>query len=152
MAGPLTLRRAVPADAAAWRRLWLAWQVHMDGRVPDSTTARAWDLIVDPGSGLFSLMAFDGRDALGFATASVTPFAWTAGPTLFLQDLFVAPEVRGRGVGGALLEALYAEADAMGASQVFWLVDETDAELQAFYARRGMRTPYLRFMREPWPW
>jgi hypothetical protein len=32
------------------------------------------------------------------------------------------------------------------------MVDELDSDLQAFYARQGIRTPYLRYMRRPWSW
>ena len=88
----------------------------------------------------------------GFANVSTTPFAWTGGPILFLQDLFVSEEARGAGAGEALLKGVYRLADELGASQVFWMVDEDDARLQGFYARHGIRTPYLRYMRRPWPW
>lgn len=108
--------------------------------------------MVAPGSGLDTLLAFEGEAALGFANVSLTPFAWTAEHILFLQDLYVQPEARGKGVGTALLKGVYNHADAVKASQVFWMVDEDDPELQAFYARHAVRTPYLRYMRRSWPW
>jgi GNAT superfamily N-acetyltransferase len=115
-------------------------------------TETTWNRIVTPESGLWSLMAFDGGEALGIAVVSRTPFAWTGEDILFLQDLFVARKARGRGVGAALLKGVYAHGDSVGASQVFWMVDEDDPELQSFYARHGVRTPYHRYMRRGWPW
>jgi GNAT superfamily N-acetyltransferase len=97
-------------------------------------------------------MAFERDEALGFANISRTPSAWTGDDILFLQDLFVAPAARGRGVGTALLKGVYSHGDAVGAPQVFWMVDEDDPELQGFYARHGVRTPYHRYMRRGWPW
>ncbi|QIG51278.1 GNAT family N-acetyltransferase [Nordella sp. HKS 07] len=91
-------------------------------------------------------------DALGFATISFAPFAWTGSDIAFLQDLFVSEAARGLGAGAALLNAVYAEADERRAAQVYWMVDETDETLQRFYERNGIRTPYLRYMRTPWPW
>lgn len=108
--------------------------------------------MVAPGSGLDALLAFKDGVALGLANVSLTPFAWTAEHVLFLQDLFVRPSARGSGVGSALLHGVYAHADRMQASQVFWMVDEDDAELQGFYDRYAVRTPYLRYMRRDWPW
>jgi len=32
------------------------------------------------------------------------------------------------------------------------MVDETDERLQRFYQRHAIRTPYVRYMRTPWPW
>lgn len=153
MAGALTVARVTAADRADWERLWQAWQDHMAGAVPATVTAASWDLMVREDSGLTALIArtADGKPA-GFANVSTTPFAWTGGPILFLQDLFVLEEARGAGAGEALLKGVYRLADELGASQVFWMVDEDDTRLQGFYTRHGIRTPYLRYMRHPWPW
>jgi GNAT superfamily N-acetyltransferase len=145
--------RVTPADRADWEHLWQAWQDYMDGDVPNAITGKSWDMMMRPDSGLYALLAraADG-EAIGFAHVSATPFAWVGEPILFLQDLFVAEPARGRGIGEALLKAVYGLADELGASQVFWMVDEDDARLQGFYARHGVRTPYLRYMRKDWPW
>ena len=153
MAGTLTVARVTAADRADWERLWQAWQDYMEGAVPAAVTATSWDLMMREDGGLTALIARDPvGTAVGFANVSTTPFAWTASPTLFLQDLFVLEEVRGAGAGEALLKGVYQLADDLDASQVFWMVDEDDARLQGFYARHGIRTPYLRYMRRPWPW
>jgi GNAT superfamily N-acetyltransferase len=153
MAGALTVARATTADRADWERLWQAWQDYMKGAVPAGVTAASWELMMCEGSGLTALIArtADG-EAIGFANVSTTPFAWIGGPTLFLQDLFVLEEARGAGAGEALLQGVYRLADELGAGQVFWMVDEDDQRLQGFYGRHGIRTPYLRYMRRPWPW
>jgi GNAT superfamily N-acetyltransferase len=144
---------ARPKDEADWRRLWGEWQAHMKGGVPDRVTAEAWAAAMDGGRGLHILMGRDAAGkAVGFANVSETVFAWTGGPILFLQDLFVGEAARGQGAGEALLKATYDLADRIGASQVFWMVDEDDERLQGFYGRHAIRTPYLRYMRKPWPW
>ena len=125
----------------------------MEGAVPAAVTATTWDIMMRDDSGLTALIArADDGTAVGFANASATPFAWTGGLILFLQDLFIVEEVRGAGAGEALLKGVYSLADELGATQVFWMVDEDDSRLQGFYARHGIRTPYLRYMRRPWPW
>jgi GNAT superfamily N-acetyltransferase len=149
----LHVAEAGAADRADWLRLWQAWQAHMRGQVPAAVSAAAWASICDPASGLHALIARDTTGTpLGFATASRTPFAWTGSDILFLQDLFVCDAARGRGVGTALLRGVYDLADRLQAAQVLWMVDERDSGLQAFYARHAIRTPYLRYMRRPWPW
>lgn len=149
----IRVARAGPQDKDAWTGLWLAWQRHMKGAVPADVTEKAWRRAQEPDGTLVILLAQaqDGA-AIGFATVSFTPFAWTGSDIAFLQDLFVLDQARGQGAGEALLRAVYCEADERGASQVFWMVDEADGKLQRFYARNGIRTPYLRYMRTPWPW
>jgi GNAT superfamily N-acetyltransferase len=149
----LTVTRVTPFDREAWLHLWSQWQSHMNGSVPDSISEASWQSFLDDASGLDCFLARNQEGpALGFATISRTPFAWTASQVLFLQDLFVTEAARGSGVGARLLRAVYDHADHTGATQVFWLVDENDRELQAFYTRHAIRTPYLRYMRSPWPW
>ena len=147
------ISKATPADETDWRNLWAEWQRHMSGDVPPHITGQTWKLVMSEGSGLHALIARDapGR-AIGFANVSMTAFAWTAAPILFLQDFFVTADMRGRGVGRELLKGVYDFGDRLGAGQVFWMVDEKDCRLQAFYARHAVRTPYLRYMRFPWPW
>ncbi len=155
MAGVSTIRvaRAGPADKNDWISLWRQWQRHMSGAVPDEVTEQSWRTALAPGSSLAILLARDAAGAaIGFATVSFAPFAWTGSDIAFLQDLFVMESARGNKAGEALLGAVYAEADARGAAQVYWMVDEKDEALQRFYARHGIRTPYLRYMRGAWPW
>ena len=149
----IRVTRAMAEDKADWIRLWGDWQRHMKGTVPVEVTEGSWRLALDPQSRLTILLArrSDG-EALGFATVSFAPFAWTGADVAFLQDLFVSESARGQGAGEALLKAIYADADARGVAQVYWMVDETDEKLQRFYERNAIRTPYLRFMRAPWPW
>ncbi len=153
MAEAIKVSRAEAGDRADWMRLWLLWQRHMSGTVPQEVSERTWRLALQPESDLLILLArTSANDAIGFATMSFAPFAWTGSDIAFLQDLFVLDRERGKGVGDALLKAVYAQADARGVPQVYWMVDERDRDLQRFYARHGIRTPYLRYMRAPWPW
>lgn len=149
----IRVTRAMAEDKADWIRLWGDWQRHMKGTVPVEVTEGSWRQALDPQSRLVIFLArhSDG-EALGFATVSFAPFAWTGSDVAFLQDLFVNESARGQGAGEALLKAIYADADARGVAQVYWMVDETDKKLQRFYERNAIRTPYLRFMRAPWPW
>ena len=51
---------------------------------------------------------------------------WTIGDYIYLQDLFVSPEVRGAGIGRRLIEYVYGLARAQGCSRVHWLTHETE--------------------------
>jgi ribosomal protein S18 acetylase RimI-like enzyme len=83
------------------------------------------------GDGL--LVATDERGPLGFAWW-VAMGAFARSP--YLRLLVVAPEATGRGIGGALLEAVETRA-APTAGDLFLLVTHDNAAAQRFYARRG---------------
>jgi GNAT superfamily N-acetyltransferase len=149
----IRVAEARQADKQSWLSLWRAWQCHIKGAVPAEVTEKTWLRSQEPDGGLLILLGFTPEsEAIGFATVSFTPFAWTGSDIAFLQDLFVLEGARGKGAGDALLRAVYRTADERGATQVFWMVDEADDRLQRFYGRHGIRTPYLRYMREAWPW
>jgi len=61
---------------------------------------------------------------------------------LALQDLVVRPDVRGRGHGRRLVDALVAFGRARGAAEAFLQVREDNAIARALYARRGFATAY----------
>jgi GNAT superfamily N-acetyltransferase len=147
------IAKVAPTDHTDWLRLFQEWQHHLSGNITAESNARTWLMLCERDSGLLGLIArSDDGSAVGLAHASLTPFAWAAGPILFLQDLFVTASMRGNGVGQEILRAVYDLADEIGASQVFWLVDENDIPLQRFYDRHAVRTHYVRYMRHHWPW
>jgi GNAT superfamily N-acetyltransferase len=146
------VRPAEAADEAAWRRLWCGFQAHFGGAVPGGVSTRTWQMLLDSASPLHGLLAEAGGPVCGLVHYSFTPFAWTASPVCFLQDLYVDETARGSGAGRALVEGVYEAAAAAGAANVFWLVDPADEPLKLFYARLAVETPFVRFMQKPWEW
>jgi GNAT superfamily N-acetyltransferase len=72
---------------------------------------------------------------------------WKIADTCYLQDLYADPEVRGQGVGRALIEAVYAAADARGAPSVYWQTQEFNATARQLYDRIAQKTPFIVYRR-----
>ena len=70
---------------------------------------------------------------------------WTVGDYCYLQDLFVAQDARKLGLGRALIEAVYREAKAAGASRVHWLTHETNATARALYDTLADRPGFIQY-------
>lgn len=73
--------------------------------------------------------------------------AWKIENTCYLQDLYARPETRGTGVGRALIEAVYAAADANGSPSVYWLTQDFNETARKLYDRIGKQTPFIRYQR-----
>ena len=71
--------------------------------------------------------------------------AWTVGDYCYLQDLFVNPDIRGGGVGRALIEAVYEAAEARGASQTYWLTQDFNTTARKLYDKVGQLTPFIKY-------
>lgn len=71
--------------------------------------------------------------------------AWKVEEVIYLQDLYVDPEVRGTGAGRALIEAVYAVADAAGTPAVYWLTQDFNTQARQLYDRIAAVTPFIRY-------
>ena len=84
-----------------------------------------------------TLICRRGGRPVGFALYFFTYSTFLTRPTLYLEDLFVKPEERGRGAGRALLEALAAIAVRKGCGRMEWAVLDWNAPAIGFYERLG---------------
>lgn len=134
------VRPATPADADLFVSLVdaLAEYERMPG--PD---AEARERLVRDGFGpaprfQVYLAEIDGGP-VGFAMTFETYSSHLALPTLYLEDLFVVPEARGRGAGWALFRFLAGEATRRGCGRMEWQVLNWNALAIGFYERLGAR-------------
>ena len=86
-----------------------------------------------------TLICRRGRRPVGFALYFFTYSTFLGRPSLYLEDLFVLPEERGRGAGRALLRALGKIALARGCGRMEWTVLDWNAPAIRFYRRIGAR-------------
>lgn len=85
------------------------------------------------------LICREGRKAVGFALYFFTYSTFVARPTLYIEDLFVLPEQRGKGAGKALLGALARIAVRKGCGRMEWAVLDWNAPALEFYKRVGAK-------------
>jgi GNAT superfamily N-acetyltransferase len=86
----------------------------------------------------------DGRH-VGFALYFFTYSTFLSSPTLYVEDLFVLPEERGKGAGKALLSALARIAIRKNCGRMEWAVLDWNASAIGFYRRLGaqLRTDWI---------
>jgi len=85
------------------------------------------------------LLAEDAGRALGYALFYPSYDSEHAARGLYLQDLFVVPEARRRGVGRALIAAVARACQADGGCYLFWNALANNDAGRAFYRRIGAR-------------
>ncbi|HUB99351.1 MAG TPA: GNAT family N-acetyltransferase [Solirubrobacterales bacterium] len=81
------------------------------------------------------LLAGGGPD--GLALLRFRPALWAEGLEAYLQELYVVPELRGKGIGRGLLEATMDAAREAGASGIDLNTGETDTAARALYESSG---------------
>lgn len=94
------------------------------------------------------LVAVDGQRVLGFVTLVPLFPAGNLNVSLFIKDLYVAADARGRGIGAALMRRSAAEARRLGAARLELTVDDNNPRAKALYERLGAvdtKKNYLRW-------
>src|ERR1700738_1388641 len=85
------------------------------------------------------LLAFENETAVGFAVFFHNFSTWLGRPGLYLEDLFVRPEHRGKGYGRALLVYLGKIAHERGCGRMEWAVLNWDEAAIEFYKKLGAK-------------
>ena len=86
-----------------------------------------------------ALLAYAGAEAVGYAIVFETYSSFLAKPTLYLEDLFVLPEHRGRKIGLRLVRHCRAEARRRGCGRMEWTVLDWNRLAIGFYERLGAK-------------
>jgi GNAT superfamily N-acetyltransferase len=86
-----------------------------------------------------TLIAEEDAQPVGFALFFHNFSTFLAQPGIYLEDLFVVPEQRGRGVGRAMLERLAQVAIDRGCGRLEWAVLDWNQDAIRFYERLGAR-------------
>lgn len=134
----LTIRPATPADVA--QILKFIRDLAMYEREPDAVVATEEDLLrhgFGPKPYYQCLMAeWDGAPA-GFALYFYDYSTWLGRPGIYLEDVFVDPPLRGRGIGKALLQRLAEIALEEGCARLKWQVLDWNEPAIEFYRSLG---------------
>ncbi len=135
----MTIREAGPDDVPVI--LELVHELAVYEREPDAVEATAEMLqaaLFGPTPAASCHVALgDGGEVVGLALWYVTFSTWKGLPGLWLEDLFVRPSARGRGLGKALLQELAAVCVERGYPRFeWWVLDWNDPAL-AFYRSLG---------------
>lgn len=144
----ITIRPVVSSDEADWRRLWTGYLDYYETVVPEPVYATTFArLIGDDPRDFKGLIASEGGRTLGLSHYLFHRHCWKIENVCYLQDLYVAPEARGTGLGRKLIEAVYSAADANGTPAVYWLTQDFNVTGRRLYDRIGKHTPFIRYTR-----
>ena len=96
-------------DAPQWRRLWKAYLAFYETTLSEEVyTSTFQRLLGDDPQDFSGLIAEVDGQPVGLTHYLFHRHAWKVENVCYLQDLYADPEVRGQGVGRALIEAVYA--------------------------------------------
>jgi GNAT superfamily N-acetyltransferase len=142
----ITIRPLQQSDHADWRRLWTDYLTFYKTTLPEKVYVETWRRLFAKSEfeprGFIALL--DGR-AVGLTHYLYHRSCWSLVDNCYLQDLFADPDVRGKGVGSALIDAVKAAAAERGVTNVYWMTHETNETARKLYDRVARRTGFIEY-------
>jgi GNAT superfamily N-acetyltransferase len=139
------IRNAAPADETQWRALWSAYLAYYRTDLAPQVTDATWARILDPDSRMSCRLAEQDGAVVGFAVWHHHLASWHVADDCYLEDLFVAPDARGGGVGRAVLDDLFALARARGFGRIYWHTNTDNARARALYDSYAPADGHIRY-------
>ena len=143
----LVVRAVVQEDFPQWKPLWDGYNAFY-GRedataLPDAITQMTWSRFFDAYEPVHALVAEQAGQLLGLVHYLFHRSTTSIAPTCYLQDLFTQEATRGKGVGRALIEAVYAQARIAGTGRVYWLTHETNETSMKLYNKVADKSGFV---------
>ena len=134
------IRPAEPSDVPAIHQLIIDLAIYE--KSPESVISTTDDLntaLFAPTPYLFGDVALDGHEIIGFSIWYINYSTWRGRHGIYLEDLYVKPERRDKGVGKALLKILATRCIDRGYARLEWWVLDWNEPAIEFYKRVGAR-------------
>ncbi|MFJ8917006.1 GNAT family N-acetyltransferase [Amycolatopsis sp. NPDC102389] len=128
----ITVEPLKSEDREAWENLFRAYIAFYERVEPQEVYDRAWREFRS-GERIHALGARVGGELVGITHFLVHPSTSALTDVCYLQDLFTAPEARGKGVARALIEAVAEWARVRECNRIYWHTQRTNATARRLY-------------------
>jgi GNAT superfamily N-acetyltransferase len=145
MAQGFIIRAVATGDRAAWTAMWTQYLAFYQTELPAEVFAATWARLLDEREPIWGALALENDVPVGLTHFIYHRSAWMLGDACYLQDLFVAPQGRGRGYGRALIEHVSADAARNGVPRIYWLTHETNATAMQLYDSVAARSGFVQY-------
>jgi GNAT superfamily N-acetyltransferase len=151
-AQPITVRPAARGDYAEWRPLWDGYNAfygrHGATALAEHITHTTWQRFFDGDEPVHALVAEENGVLVGLAHYLFHRSMTRVEHVCYLSDLFTLPALRGRGVGRALIEAVYVQARSAGATRVYWQTHESNSAGRLLYDKVARHLGFIVYTKE----
>jgi GNAT superfamily N-acetyltransferase len=147
MPNPISIRAVERTDFDEWLPLWEGYNAFY-GRsggtaLPRHVTEMTWSRFFDAYEPVHALVAESEGRLLGLTHYLFHRSTIAVEPNCYLQDLFTNEQARGKGVGTALINEVYARAKLAGSKRVYWQTHETNETAMRVYNQLAERSGFL---------
>ena len=145
----VSIRRLAEKDKAEWLPLFKGYIEFYEATIADEIVEATWRRMIagEPDFHVGLVAVNDADRPIGIAHILFHRSTWSLTQYCYLEDLFVEPTLRANGVGRALIEAVYREADARNCSRTYWMTQEFNYRARGLYDQVATKSPFVQYRR-----
>jgi GNAT superfamily N-acetyltransferase len=129
----LTIRAIEEKDKDQWLKLWAGYLEFYKSTISSEQTELTWKRLINNELKMFGFVAESEDGVIGFTHCLFRPSTWTETDYCYLEDLFVDPNIRGKGIGRALINKVVELAKEKNSKRVYWTTQEFNKTARVLY-------------------
>jgi len=129
----VTIRAIEEKDKNQWLNLWAGYLEFYKSTISIEQTELTWKRLINNELKMFGFVAENEDGVIGFTHCLFRPSTWTETDYCYLEDLFVDPLIRGKGVGRALIDKVVELAREKKSKRIYWTTQEFNKTARVLY-------------------
>ena len=142
---PVEIKPLALADYDLWSNLWQNYLKFYETSLPSSTIQNTWHSLLDSNVPIYGFGAWQDDKLVGITHVVLHPNTWNTTECCYLEDLYVNEQVRGQGVGRALIEQVYEFANDKDCNRVYWTTQEGNTAARKLYDAIATQTDMVQY-------
>jgi len=135
----MKIRNVQAEDFPAWLTLWNANNL---GQKNEAVTTQTWTRLNDETSPVHALVVEDKGALVGLLQYVLHPTTGSIEDICYMQDVFVVPDHRGKGIARKMIRELERIGNAEKWARIYWLAEASNDAAQALYKSLGQRLDF----------
>jgi ribosomal protein S18 acetylase RimI-like enzyme len=142
------IRALTSKDYSQWHMLWSNYLAFYETELDEAIFKGTFQKLISKNNPSQNALVSEDDSALnGLVHFIAHPHNWKSEHVVYLQDLYTDVDMRGKGIGRALIEAVYKIADENDTPTVYWLTQDHNHVARHLYDRIGTLTPFIKYNR-----
>lgn len=131
-------------DFEQWLPLWVGYLQFYETDLSTEITELVFNRLCDENEKqMGGFLAIDGEKAIGLVHFIIHRNTWSDKDVCYLEDLFVSPEIRGGGVGCALINSVGEFARDNNLRHVYWQTNKLNDRAQILYEKMAGPSEFI---------
>ena len=129
----LIIRELKETDKPRWLELWAGYLDFYKSTLSNEQTEFTFKRLINHDEKMYGFVAENENGVIGFTHCLFRPSTWTETDYCYLEDLFVDPNIRGKGIGRALMNRVIELAKEKNSKRVYWTTQEFNKTARVLY-------------------